>query len=111
MTTDEILAGIDRSLSAIAEERERLLAARTQLAGPPAPASQQPSRPPRRSRRRAGDTKQLVLDALDQKEPRTAGEIEKTTGIGRALVATTLSRLVKQGSASKAKRGYLRKAA
>jgi hypothetical protein len=108
MTTDEIVTGIDRSLSAIAAERERLLAARTQLVGPPADAPQKPSKPSRRSTRRRGDTKQRVLDALDQTEPRTAGQIEKTTGVGRTLVATTLNRLVKQGGASKAKRGYLR---
>jgi hypothetical protein len=113
MTTNEILAGIDQSLTAIATERERLLAARTQLAGtaapyaPAAPASRRRT-PSTRSHRRRGDTLKSVLDALDPTDPRTAGEIEKIASVPRALAGTTLSRLVKQGLASKAKRGYLR---
>jgi hypothetical protein len=110
MTTDEILAGIDRSLAAIATERERLLAARTQLAGTPAPAAPPSPRHPtaRRARRRRGDILNSVLEALDLTEPRTAGEIEKIASVPRALAGTTLSRLVKQGKATKADRGYLR---
>lgn len=111
MTTNEIVAGIDRSLSEIAAERERLLAARTQLAGVPAPAERQATAPSRRPRRRRSDTMTRVLDALDPAEPRTAGDVDKMTNVGRALAGATLNRLVKQGKASKAKRGYLRVAA
>jgi hypothetical protein len=112
MTTDEIIAGIDRSLAAIATERERLLAARTQLAGTAAPAAPTASaprqrRPSRRSKRRRGDTLNSVLAALDATEARTAGEIEKIASVPRALAGTALSRLVKQGLVSKAERGYL----
>jgi hypothetical protein len=50
MTTAEILAGIDRSLAAIAVERERLLEARTQLEGATPVAAPEPrSRGPRRA--------------------------------------------------------------
>jgi hypothetical protein len=48
-----------------------------------------------------------VLEALDRNEPRTAGDIAKITKVGRAVVGSTLTRLVKQGKASKADRGYL----
>lgn len=108
MTTDEIVAGIDRSLAEINAERERLLAARTQLAGEPARAQTQTRVTPHRTRRGRGDTMTRVLNALDPAEPRTASDIEKKTKVGRTLAGTTLSRLVKQGKASKAKRGYLR---
>jgi predicted HTH transcriptional regulator len=116
MTTDEILAGIDRSLAAIAAERERLLAARAQLGGTAAHTAPTASVPPqrrtsRRTKQRRGDTLKSVLEALDATEPRTAGEIEKISSVPRALAGTTLSRLVKQGLASKAVRGYRRVAA
>jgi hypothetical protein len=110
MTTDEILAGIDSSLAAIATERERLLEARAQLAGgSEAPA--RPTAPRRRGRRRRGRKLQTVLESLDPTVPRTAGEVEKLTGVGRAVAGSTLSRLAKQGLATKAARGYLLAAA
>jgi Fic family protein len=112
MTTDEILAGIDRSLAAIATERERLLNARAQLA-PAAlvPLEERRQRQPQSSsRRKRGDTIKQVLEALGPTEPRTAGDVAKTTKMSRPLVGSTLNRLVKQGLASKAKRGYLRAA-
>jgi DNA-binding transcriptional ArsR family regulator len=113
MTTDEILAGFDRSLAAIATERERLIEARAQLTGPtPAPARERPQPTPRRSsRRKPGDTLKRVLEALDPTESRTAGDVDKIVGVGRPLVGSTLTRLVKQGLVTKAKRGYLRAAA
>jgi len=36
----------------------------------------------------------------------TAGEIAAATGLGRATVSTTLSRLAKNGELLKAERGY-----
>ena len=114
MTTDEILARIDQSLVAIAVECERLLAARAQLTGMPQPAPAPKAStgakrtPSRRSRRARGGTQNAVLEGLDPTEPRTAGDIEKFTGVPRALAGTTLSRLAKLGQATKAERGYLR---
>lgn len=110
MTTDQIVDGIDRSLAAIATERDRLLQARAELADGNATAVQAAPQPRRRRsrRRRQGGTLTIVLEALDPTEPRTAGDVEKITKVGRAVAGSTLSRLVKQGMASKAERGYLR---
>jgi hypothetical protein len=110
MTTDEILAGIDTSLAAIAAERERLSAARAELAGPPpAPtATATPRATRRRASRRQGHTFDNVLEALSTTEPRTAGDVAKLTSVTRAVAGSTLTRLVKQGKATKAERGYLR---
>ena len=113
MTTDEILAGIDQSLAAITTERERLLHARAELAGDhhaPSPRSARPRVRRRRGRSQQGSTLKTVLEALDPSEARTAGDIEKITNLGRAVAGSTLTRLVKQGQATKAERGYLRAA-
>jgi hypothetical protein len=111
MTTDQILAGIDKSLAAIAAERERLSAARGELVGAPAPTPA-PAATPRTARRpvrgRRGHTMDRVLEALSTTEPRTAGDIAKLTNVARAVAGSTLTRLVKQGKASKADHGYLR---
>jgi CRP-like cAMP-binding protein len=37
----------------------------------------------------------------------TAGEVAAATGLGRATVSTTLSKLAKTGEVSKAQRGYI----
>ena len=113
MTVDDILIGIDESLAAIAAETERLLVARVQLTGTAAPAVATPRRrtPSRSSRRPRGGARTTVLEALDVDTPRTAGDIAKLTNVPRARAGTTLSRLVKQGKATKADRGYIRVAA
>ena len=112
MTTDEIVAGIDRSLTAIAAERDQILAARAALTKAnkrPAPdAAPRAARPRKRPAVRRGKTGDLVLGALDVAEPRTAGDINKITSVGRAVAGATLTRLAKQGKATKADRGYLR---
>ena len=112
MFIDDLTARIDGRLGELTVEAERLTAARAHLvtttAEPEAPA------PPRASGRRGrptgrrGHTNQLVLNALDPKQPRTAGDIDKATGIGRAVAGATLTRLVKQDLAVKAERGYAR---
>jgi DNA-binding transcriptional ArsR family regulator len=54
-----------------------------------------------------GATKAGILAALAAAEsPMTAGEIAEATGIGRATISTTLSRLAKAGEVDKAERGY-----
>ena len=111
MTTDDIVASIDRSLTAIAGERDQLLAARAELAGT---VSKPPRRRPGvvrgRPAGREGHTVKRVLEALHASEPRTAGDVAKLTGIDTKVAGATLIRLVKRGAASKAKRGYLRSA-
>lgn len=109
ITIDEIVANIDTSLAAIEDERARLTVAREQLAasGPDKPPAPKPAAR-RRARGRNGATKARVLAQLDPREPRTAGEIAKATGIDGKRVATTLSRAVKTKAALKASgRGYL----
>lgn len=63
-----------------------------------------------RSRTRAaqGQTRSAVLAALSSGEAMTAGEVAAATGLGRASVSTTLSKLAKSGEVVKADRGYRR---
>lgn len=60
----------------------------------------------RSSRGAAGSTKGAVLSALASGEAMTAADVAKATGLGRASVSTTLSRLAKSGEVTKAERGY-----
>lgn len=79
--------------------------------------SRQPAKPsaakpaggqPKTSAARAapGATKSAILAALAGDSAMTAGEIATATGLGRATVSTTLSRLAKTGEVTKAPRGY-----
>jgi DNA-binding IclR family transcriptional regulator len=49
-----------------------------------------------------------VLAALTDASgrPMTAGEVASATGLGRASVSTTLSKLARSGEVTKAARGY-----
>ena len=49
--------------------------------------------------------------ALSQRDAKTAGEVAAATGLARATVSTTLSKLAKTGAVQKAERGYLLPAA
>ncbi len=53
-----------------------------------------------------GATKAAVLAALAEGKALTAGEIAAATGLGRATISTTLSKLAKSGEVTKADRGY-----
>jgi DNA-binding transcriptional ArsR family regulator len=53
-----------------------------------------------------GATKTAVLVALGNGNAMTAGEIAAATGLGRATVSTTLSKLATSGEIAKAARGY-----
>jgi len=53
-----------------------------------------------------GATKTAVLEALANGGAMTAGEVATATGLGRASVSTTLSKLAKTGEIAKASRGY-----
>jgi DNA-binding transcriptional ArsR family regulator len=55
-----------------------------------------------------GETRSAVLAALSSSEAMTAGEVAAATGLGRASVSTTLSKLAKSGEVAKADRGYRR---
>ena len=54
----------------------------------------------------SGDTKRAVLAALASGNAMTASDVAKATGLGRASVSTTLSKLAKSGEVTKAARGY-----
>jgi DNA-binding transcriptional ArsR family regulator len=77
---------------------------------PPAPAApsstagEADGRP--RTRAASGVTKAAVLAALADGSAMTAGEVAGATGLARASVSTTLSKLSKAGAVSKAARGY-----
>ena len=53
-----------------------------------------------------GATKTAVLEALANGGAMTASEVANETGLGRASVSTTLSKLAKSGELTKAARGY-----
>lgn len=61
-----------------------------------------------RGRGSAGGTKSSVLQALSDANGNamTASEVASATGLGRASVSTTLSKLAKSGEVTKADRGY-----
>lgn len=61
-----------------------------------------------RGRGSAGGTKSSVLQALSDASgsAMTASEVASATGLGRASVSTTLSKLAKSGEVTKADRGY-----
>jgi biotin operon repressor len=53
-----------------------------------------------------GATQSAVLTALATGDAMTANEIAGMTGLGRATISTTLSRLAKTGELAKVTRGY-----
>ena len=70
----------------------------------PRPAQAPASAPAARAA--PGSTKTAVLEALTGGNAMTAGEVATATGLGRASVSTTLSKLAKSGEVTKARRGY-----
>ena len=54
----------------------------------------------------SGGTKGAVLEALASGKAMTASEVAAATGLDRASVSTTLSKLAKSGDVGKATRGY-----
>jgi hypothetical protein len=68
-------------------------------AAPAAPAARTNGRAPR------GQNRTKILASI-KSDAKTAGQVAKETGIGRGTVATTLTKLVSDGAAVKAPRGY-----
>jgi DNA-binding transcriptional ArsR family regulator len=104
------LGGGDRSVPADSARRPRRArttdASGAKAAGRKSTASGTESRS--RTRAAQGQTKSAVLAALSSGEAMTAGEVAAATGLGRASVSTTLSKLAKSGEVAKADRGYRR---
>ena len=131
---DRLRQEIQERLDQLLDEAEKLrhaLAALSPRGGsspaqPKAPASSRASSPRKRARpgtrsgsadgRRSktlnraigarGQTKSAVLAALGDGTAMTAGEVAAATGLARATVSTTLSKLAKSGDVLKAQRGY-----
>jgi len=123
---DQLLSEADKLRQALAalDPRERRTK-QTKSAKPQAAAKQpsakasSPRQPRARTRRGAtasitatpartapGETKAKVLAALSHDGALTASDVAKATGLGRATVSTTLSKLAKAGEVAKAERGY-----
>ena len=125
---DQLLAEVDKLRRALAalDPRERSAPepkptkpqpTAKRAAKAPSVSKKTPARTPTRSARTAngagesrrtapGQTKATVLGALSGEQVLTAGEVATATGLARATVSTTLSRLAKTGDVVKAERGY-----
>jgi hypothetical protein len=68
-------------------------------------AGRRAARPSNGQRAPRGQNRRLILEAI-RTQPKTAGDVAKETGIGRPTVSTTLTKLVSDGAAVKAERGY-----
>jgi hypothetical protein len=113
------LAGLEQQLAPLVDEAEQLRTAIARLeaiepgAGRGRPANASPRRAGRRRATRRtptgraprGENRRAILQAISD-APKTAGDVAKETGIGRPTVSTTLTKLVSDGAAVKAKRGY-----
>jgi predicted Rossmann fold nucleotide-binding protein DprA/Smf involved in DNA uptake len=122
------LREIEQQIAPLVQEADELRKAITSVGDvessrPAERAAARPARQPRRAaagdgsasaqrgRRTAtgraprGQNRQLILQSI-QSEAKTAGQVAQETGIGRGTVATTLTKLVNDGSAVKAERGY-----
>jgi DNA-binding transcriptional ArsR family regulator len=122
---DQLLAEVEKLRKALAalDPRDRSTTPRVSASKPrsaarqssaPKPASAPTRRPAVKTasngstpaRTAPGATKAAVLAALSSNGALTAGEVAKATGLGRATVSTTLSKLAKSGEVAKADRGY-----
>jgi predicted Rossmann fold nucleotide-binding protein DprA/Smf involved in DNA uptake len=114
------LSELEEQIAPLADEAEQLRTAITRLEAIEPAGSRRRSRgangargaTPRRAVARTsteraprGQNRRLILEAIKD-EPKTAGDVAKETGIGRPTVSTTLTKLVSDGAAVKAKRGY-----
>lgn len=90
--------------------RRKTAAASSTSAASPKAASSPATLPPKDAsapaRTAPGTTKTAVLKALAGGTAMTASEVANATGLGRASVSTTLSKLAKTGDVTKAVRGY-----
>jgi len=104
-------AGKQTALTTSARKPARATSARAAAATPSARQRRtRPSANGSSSRTPTGATKSAVLAALAGGQAMTAGQVAEQTGLGRATVSTTLSKLSKSGEVQKAERGYRRAA-
>jgi predicted Rossmann fold nucleotide-binding protein DprA/Smf involved in DNA uptake len=113
------VADLEKQIAPLADEAEQLRSAIAKLEAiePAGGRRRAPSATTARRRARAGratqssaraprgQNRRAILEAIKD-EPKTAGDVAKETGIGRPTVSTTLTKLVSDGVAVKANRGY-----
>ena len=111
------LSELEQQLAPLVDEAEQLRTAiaRLEAIEPATGANRSVNRGGRGARRGAartpttraprGQNRRLILEAI-RDAPKTAGDVAKQTGIGRPTVSTTLTKLVSDGAAVKANRGY-----
>jgi DNA invertase Pin-like site-specific DNA recombinase len=114
------VADLEAQIAPLADEAEQLRTAiaRLEAIEPPARGRRTRSatgakgapagrgaRPSNGQRAPRGQNRRAILEAI-KNEAKTAGDVAKETGIGRPTVSTTLTKLVSDGAAVKAKRGY-----
>jgi DNA-binding transcriptional ArsR family regulator len=94
-------------------ELERAVVSRLGGGHPPAARPTEPAERPRAAkaakapaRTPRGQNKAKILEALKGRGPMTASEIAEATGIPRATVSATLTKMAKAGELAKADRGY-----
>ena len=93
--------------ASVPKSRSRSTAAtKSRTAATAAKAKSSSSTAAQTRRTAAGGTKSAVLAALSGGNAMTAGEVANATGLGRASVSTTLSKLARSGEVTKADRGY-----
>lgn len=116
---EQLLAEADKLRRALGALDARRGANSPSRSTTPAPARQTRRTPPRpsarpqaspaspRARAAIGVTKAAVLETLAKSgSAMTAGDVAAVTGLGRATVSTTLSKLTHTGDVVKAERGY-----
>jgi DNA-binding transcriptional ArsR family regulator len=98
----------DQSAAKTSGAATRRAPRRRKASVPPRPTAQpaSPAAAPARTRTAPGATKAAVLAALNEGSAMTAGEIAAATGLGRATVSSTLSKLATSRAITKAARGY-----
>jgi|SRR6266487_1802098 len=114
------LAEIERQIGPLVTEADELRAAiskvedikptrsargRRSSSNDRAPQARRRAAPRGAARAPRGENRRAILAAIATKA-KTAGDVASETGIGRATVSTTLTKLVKDGVAVKAERGY-----
>jgi len=112
--SDHGQAGSSTSSSPSRPRRTRAATSRSRASAssadsaPRARAASTPTRRASTGRAASGGTKNAVLKALGDAGGKalTASEVAAATGLGRASVSTTLSKLARSGEVAKADRGY-----
>jgi DNA-binding transcriptional ArsR family regulator len=119
-TWERRVADLEAQIAPLADEAQQLRSAIAKLDAIE-PAQRRRGRPSANGAKRAparrrvapagsaraprGQNRRAILEAI-RDEAKTAGDVAKETGIGRPTVSTTLTKLVSDGAAVKAKRGY-----